>query len=82
MFNYINLTLMKTTKSLLTLGAILIFTYVSGAVLFNALQSLQLTSGPQGVPAFVDYVIKFSLGIPVTLCQLAAMKYAKTCLTK
>lgn len=68
---------MKTSKSMFTIGAVLLFTYVSGAVLFNALQNLQLSSGPQGVPAFVDYVIKFSLGIPVTLCQLAAMKYAK-----
>ena len=77
MFNYINLTLMKTSKSLLTIGAVLAFTYVSGAVLFNALQNLQLTSGPQGVPAFVGFVIRFSLGIPVTIAQLAAMKYAK-----
>lgn len=68
---------MKTTKSLLTLSAVLFFTYVSGAVLFNALQNLQLTSGPQGVPAFVDFVIRFALGIPVTIAQLAAMKYAK-----
>lgn len=68
---------MKQINPFLTLLAVLLFTYLSGAVLFNALQNLQLTSGPQGVPAFVDYVIKFSLGIPVTLCQLAAMKYAK-----
>mgnify|MGYP003328562192 FL=1 len=71
---------MKTSKSLLTLGAILVFTYVSGAVLFNALQNLQLTSGPQGVPAFVGCVIRFSLGIPLTIAQLAAMKYAKNLL--
>lgn len=78
MFNYIKLTLMKTAKSLLTLTAILAFTYGAGSVLFNASQNMGLTKGPVGVPEAVQYLIEFALGIPVTLAQLAAIKYANT----
>ena len=77
MFNYINFTLMKTTKSLLTLTAVLAFTYGAGWLLFNAFQNLGLTTGPVGFPEAVGYVIRFALGIPVTIAQLAAIKYAK-----
>ena len=77
MFNYINLTPMKTTKSLLTLTAVLAFTYGAGSLLFNAFQNLGLTTGPVGFPEAVQYSIEFALGIPVMLAQLAAMKYAK-----
>lgn len=68
---------MKQINPFLTLLAVLLFTYFAGSVIFNLLQCLQLTSGPQGVPPFVSLVIRFALGIPVTLCQLLAMKYAK-----
>ena len=77
MFNYIKLTLMKNAKSLLTLTAVLAFTFGSGSVLFNAFQNLGLTTGPVGFPEAIGYVIRFALGIPVTIAQLAVIKYAK-----
>lgn len=68
---------MKQINPFLTLFAVLLFTYFAGSVIFNLLQCLQLSRGPQGVPPFVTFVVRFALGLPVTIAQLAAMKYIK-----
>jgi len=67
-------------RSIFTLFFVVAFTFLSGAVIYQALENTGLLQNPNTSGA-IKNVLRFALGVPVTILQLVAVKYA-TELTK
>lgn len=62
-------------RSIFTLFFIVGFTFLSGSILYQALDNLGLINNPNASNA-LENVLRFALGVPVTILQLVAVKYA------
>lgn len=62
-------------RTIFTILSILVFTYLSGSVIYGLLECLELVSNPNTSDALKN-VLRFALGVPVLILELVAVRYA------